>query len=100
MPLAVNKDIRGVSIRVEGETSLGLAEELKAALLEALQSAGQVRVDVSENAEIGVPVLQLLWAAAREAPHGFTATGAAEAASAAGFDEFPGVSRGENSSDS
>lgn len=99
MPLAITQDTGGMSIRVEGETSLSLAEELKAALIEGIRSGGAVRVDVSGAAEIGVPVLQLLCAAAREAPQGFTVAGAADAASAAGFDEFPGVSRGENSSD-
>jgi ABC-type transporter Mla MlaB component len=87
-------------LRLDGDYSLGSAAELKALLLAGLASGNQMEIDLARAGEIDVTVLQLLWAAAREAaresrgflsrvPESVTAL-----AREAGFESFPGVAGG------
>lgn len=55
------------SLRLCGAIDIALAEELKAALLEALKPGVEVRVDAREATYFDVTAIQLLWATAQEA---------------------------------
>ncbi len=67
MPVTVDRKEAGWVIRVEGEFTLTSAAELKTLLVEGLASAKELQLDLRGASEIGVPLLQLLWAAGREA---------------------------------
>ena len=54
-------------IRLEGVIDISCAAELKALLLQALESGKTVRVSVEEAVDLDVTAFQLLWAAEREA---------------------------------
>ena len=53
-------------IRLEGELTVTSAAELKQVLLEAF-SEGDLQLDLERAEEIDITVMQLLWAAGREA---------------------------------
>ncbi len=97
MPLTVEQDQSAWLIRVEGEFTVTSASELKKMLIEGLASAKHLQVDLTQAEEIDVSLLQLLWAAARDASRqsGALVSGVSEAAAAAardaGFDIFPGL---------
>lgn len=55
-------------IRLEGEVDIAAAAELKQVLLEALASGPGARISVEKATRIDITVVQLLWAAEREAP--------------------------------
>ncbi len=82
---------------LEGEISIGLATELKAALLQALASGAEVRLNLERATELDVTALQLLWAAeceARRSGKAFTLVAPVPpevllAVSEAGFERFP-----------
>lgn len=84
-------------IRLEGEISIGLATELKTALLQALAAQAEVRLDLEHATELDVTALQLLWAAEREARRSGKAFELAasvppdvlRAVGEAGFENFP-----------
>jgi len=84
-------------IRLEGEAGVFSAAELKKALLEALASRKELRVNVEQTTELGVTALQLLWAAEHEAKAmgmGWAVAGGvpdavSSALSDAGFAGFP-----------
>jgi len=83
-------------VRLDEEAGLSSAAGLKDALVEALAAAAPVALDLGQSVEIDVTVLQLAFAAAREAERSgssFVST-ASEAARAtgrlAGFQAFPG----------
>jgi len=83
-------------IRLEGVVNVTSAEELKNLLLQGLAS-GNVHLDLERAEEIDVTVLQLLWAAEREADRRGTrmviraSDAAAAAAREVGFERFPGA---------
>jgi chemotaxis protein CheD len=54
-------------IRLEGEVNFTSAQELKRLLLEGLASGRALQLDLERAGEIDVTVMQLLWAAEREA---------------------------------
>ena len=95
MPLTVDRNATHWLIRLEGEVNITAAAELKGLLLEGLASAQQLEVDLERSGEIDVTVLQLVWAAGREAASagsGFVSRASEAAASLArglGFDGFP-----------
>ena len=97
MPLTIERNETGCLIRVQGEFTVTLASELKNLLLEGLASAEHLQVDLTQAEEIDASLLELLWAAAREAArqNGRIVSGVSEAAAAAardaGFDTFPGL---------
>jgi hypothetical protein len=75
------------------------ADQLKALLTEGLACAKQMQLDLERAGEIDITMLQLLWAAARQAAHenrGFVGRlpeGFAGLARSAGFESFPGEVR-------
>ena len=97
MPLSVDREENRWLIRVEGEFGMSAAAEMKALLLEGLASSKELRVDLERAEAIDIPLLQMLWAGAREAGprDGGIVCGvpeaAARAAREAGFERFPGV---------
>jgi ABC-type transporter Mla MlaB component len=84
-------------IRLEGEFTLTSATQLKRLLLQGLASGNDLRLDLEQAGEIDIPVMQLLWAAGREADRKGTGISiqvpdaAATAAREAGFERFPGL---------
>lgn len=82
---------------MEGEFGVTCAAELKSLLLERLASEKALQVDLGRAEEIDITLLQLLWAAGREAAWkdagivSSVSDAAASAARDAGFDRFPGT---------
>ena len=54
-------------IRLEGELSLSCATELKRLLLEWFAGGKDLELDLEHAEEIDITIMQLLWAAARDA---------------------------------
>ena len=67
MAVTVEQNERGCLLRLEGEATIFMAAELKKALLEAVGSGREVRVNLEGVTEVDLTALQLLWAAEREA---------------------------------
>ncbi len=65
MAIALNELAEGKVLRLSGEINLSLAVKLKALLVEALDSASPLVVDVGDAIEIDLACLQLLVAAER-----------------------------------
>lgn len=96
MPVTVERVESHWLIRVEGEFPLTSAAEMKQLLLEWLASGKDLQLDLTSAGEIDIALLQLLWAAGRQA----TLAGAqivsrisehaAATARDLGFDPFPG----------
>ena len=84
-------------IRLEGEFTLASAVELKNLLVQGLASGNDLRLDLEQAVDIDIAVMQLLWAAGREAGRvGLSLAiqvpdAAAKAAREAGFERFPGL---------
>jgi hypothetical protein len=97
LPLTVDRNPTRWLIRLEGEVSITSAAELKGLLLEALASAQELELDLEHAGAIDVTLLQLVWAAEREAARagsGFVSRASQAATSYAhelGFDGFPGA---------
>jgi hypothetical protein len=81
---------------MENAVSFTSADELKKLLIEGLASGKEVQLDLERAEEIDVTVMQLLWAAEREAERAglglvsHVSEAAAAAAREAGFERFPG----------
>ena len=86
-------------IQMNGDATLGSAAGLKAELLEALATGLDLRADLSRVGDIDLTVMQLLWAAAREAGANGRefnveiSAAAGEIALELGFEPFPGDPR-------
>ncbi len=84
-------------IRLEGEFTVTSATELKERLLECLAAGNNLLLDLERAEEIDITLLQLLWAAGREADRAGAkiairlSDAAATAAREAGFERFPGL---------
>jgi anti-anti-sigma regulatory factor len=84
-------------IRLAGEFTLTSAAELKNLLLQGLASGNDLRLDLEQAEEIDITVMQLLWAAGREADRAGAriairlSDAAGTAAREAGFERFPGL---------
>jgi hypothetical protein len=97
LPLTVDRNRTRCLIRLEGEVGITSAAELKSLLLEALASAQELELDLEHAGSIDVTLLQLVWAAEREAARagsGFVSHASQAAASFAhelGFNGFPGA---------
>ena len=98
--MTVENDETRWILRLEGDCGLAAAAELKALLLEGLASGKSLEVDFRAAEEIDVTVLQLLWAARREAErkNRVLVTQAPQAilqlALDAGFENLPGQEGG------
>lgn len=96
MPVTMERHKTHPLVRLEGEFTVTSAAELKGVLIEGLAFGGELKVDLERAEEIDISVMQLLWAAGREASR----TGSslvirapeaiATAARDAGFERFPG----------
>jgi anti-anti-sigma factor len=65
--VTVEQNERGCLLRLEGDVNIFMAAELKTALLKAVRSGREVRVNLEGVGEVDVTALQLLWAAERAA---------------------------------
>jgi anti-anti-sigma regulatory factor len=96
MPITVKQSERDWIIRIDGQATLASAGELKALLLEWLAAGKNLQLDLEGAEDIDIPVMQLLWVAAREAAlTGVEITCRASRAAAAalrdsGFAQVPG----------
>ncbi len=85
-------------LRLDGDQNLTSALKLKGLLIEGLASGKELQVDLEKVQEIDITVLQLLFAAGREASResrGFVSRvpeAVSSAARDAGFESFPGQS--------
>lgn len=95
-PVTVDRDQTRWVLRLRGEIGLARAAELRQALMECAATGRDFEVDLEQAEAIDLTVLQLLWAAVREAAQRGAAMGmrASEAVTAAGreagFDQLPG----------
>jgi anti-anti-sigma regulatory factor len=69
MGISLDKSGAGVSIVLANTIDIACAAELKALLLEALNSGAEVRISLGDAIDLDVTAIQLLWAAEREAQH-------------------------------
>jgi anti-anti-sigma factor len=89
-------DRNDARIRLEGDLTVASAEEVKRLLMEALASQGGFELDLERVETIDIAVMQVLWAAGREAERKgakvaiHISEAAAAAARNAGFERFPG----------
>jgi anti-sigma B factor antagonist len=67
MPVTLQQDESHCLIKLEGEVTLTSAAELRTLLLEWLAARKDLEMDLEGAEEIDITVLQLLWAASREA---------------------------------
>ena len=97
MPVTMERNQKHLLIRLEGSVNLTSAAELKGLLIEGLASGSELLLDLERSDEIDVTVMQLLWAAGREAARAgakveIRMSEAADIAMrGAGFDRFPGL---------
>ena len=97
MPVTMELSETHLLIRLEGAVNVAFAEELRRLLLEWLATGKDLQLDLEGTEEIDITVMQLLWAAGREAARaGVGTTGrvsevARTAAREAGFEQFPGL---------
>jgi anti-anti-sigma regulatory factor len=84
-------------IRLEGAVNVTSAGELKRLILEGFASGRDLQLDLEHVEEIDITVMQLLWAAKREADRSGASMvsrvseAAAATAREAGFERFPGT---------
>ena len=96
LPVSMEQRDSGQVIRLAGAVGVASAEELKRLLLEGLAAEGGLRLDLERAGEIDITIMQLLWAAGREARRTGArvelapSEAAATAARGAGFESFPG----------
>ena len=84
-------------IRLQGRLTVAASAELKSQLLDGIASGKDLEVDMENADEIDLSILQLLWAASRDATERGVAMvshpseAATLAARDAGFDRIPGA---------
>ena len=95
MSVTMQRSKTDLLIRLEDVVNVTSAEELKNLLLEGLVSGRDVHLDLERVEEIDVAVMQLIWAARREADCKDTrmvirvSEAVAAAARELGFERFP-----------
>ena len=100
MPVAIEWQETQSIVRLEGDLGLNSAAELKGILLDCLASGKALVLDLERAGEIDVSILQLLWAAGREAAREGTGIAsrvsdvAAGTVRDAGFEPFLGAVQG------
>lgn len=96
MPVTMERHESDSLIQLEGDFNVTSAAELKRILLEELTSGRELQVNLEHVGEIDITVLQLLWAAQRDAARGGAgiaicmSEAAGKAAREAGFGPFAG----------
>jgi anti-anti-sigma regulatory factor len=65
--IALEQGEESSTIRLEGAIDIGLASELREALLKALTAGGELRISVGGATDLDVTAMQLLWVARRMA---------------------------------
>ncbi len=97
MPITIERGESISIIRLEGDLTIAAAQELKQVLLDGLEAGMDLQVDMERIGEFDITVMQLLWAAGRDAMGRgiksmirMTEEGAG-AVRAAGFEAFPGL---------
>jgi anti-anti-sigma regulatory factor len=96
LALTVDRQEARWVVRLDGDFSVTSAAELKGVLLEGLASGKALHLDLEQVGEIDITVLQLLWAAGRDAARavvGYSSSvssAAAGVARNAGLEGFPG----------
>lgn len=70
MPLTVERNETQWVLRFDGELNMASAAELKQALVDGSSSTTELYLDCEGAQEVDVAILQLVWAAAREAKRG------------------------------
>jgi len=97
MPVTQVQEEPHWQIRLEGQVNLASATELKTLLLDWLASGKDLALDLERVEEMDITILQLLWAAGREAAGrgagmvGRLSEAAAMTARDAGFSPMPGL---------
>lgn len=97
MPVTMEQQETHSLIRLQGELTLTSAAELKAALVAGLAAGTHLQLDLEGATKIDVTIMQLLWAAGREAERkgvalsGRLSEAAAAMAREAGFESLPGL---------
>jgi anti-anti-sigma regulatory factor len=96
MPVTLQRQESTWLIRLEGRVTLTSAAELKEVLLEWLSAGKNLELDLEPAEEIDITIMQLLWAAGREAARTgvkiliHRSSAVAMAIRDAGFDQLPG----------
>jgi anti-anti-sigma regulatory factor len=67
MPVTLQRHESHCLIRLEGQVTIASAAELKTLLLEWLAAGKDLELDLEGAEEIDITIMQLLWAAEREA---------------------------------
>lgn len=78
MGIFLKQGERSSTIRLDGAIDISLASELKALLLKALETGGELHLSLAEATALDVTAMQLLWAAkdaAKASGVGFVFTG-------------------------
>lgn len=97
MPVTIERRESHSLIRLEGDFTVTSATELKQVLLEGIAAGLDLHLDLEQAGNFDITVMQLLWAAGRDAARAgiklvIPVTEAAAAlAREAGFDLFPGL---------
>ncbi|HLK19931.1 MAG TPA: STAS domain-containing protein [Bryobacteraceae bacterium] len=86
-------------IRLEGESNIASASELKEALLEGLAGGGELHVNLEQLTSLDLSAMQLIWSAGKEAERAGVKFVVAlpealsPAVRQAGFEQFPGLGK-------
>ena len=97
MPVTMETREVNSLLRLEGTVNVTSAEQLKGLLLAGLAAGKELQVNLELAEEIDITVMQLLWAAEREAACAgiamvsLVSEAAAMAARDVGFERFPGT---------
>jgi anti-anti-sigma factor len=97
LPVTMERHETHSLVRLEGELTITSAAEVKEALLAGLAAGTELHLDLERVEAIDVTVMQLLWAAGREADRtgvalaGRMSEAAAALAREAGFERLPGM---------
>ncbi len=68
MPVAIDESAGVSTVRLDGDIGIAAALELKGALIAALASHRELRVELGGVTAVDITTLQLLWTAAQAAP--------------------------------
>lgn len=67
MSIALSQDGGGCRMELAGALDISCAADLKALLVQALETGQEISISLAETTELDVTAVQLFWAAARDA---------------------------------